>query len=133
MVKPFSMQELCARIKALSSHINSQEQFEISAGKLSICIQTGTAQYDSQPIQVHSIGLKILLALMRSHPKPLSKERLCSIIWQDEIPKSNPLKSHVSRINSQFSSYSQQKIISSIRGIGYKLTLNSEEKTGTDV
>ncbi|MFT4938687.1 MAG: DNA-binding response OmpR family regulator, partial [Paraglaciecola sp.] len=71
IVKPFSMQELSARIKALVAHINSQEQFEVSVGQLSVCVQTGAVQYDSQHIQLHSIGLKLLLALMRSHPKPL--------------------------------------------------------------
>lgn len=131
MVKPFSMQELHARIKALNAHINSQEQFEISLGPLCVCVRTGIVQYKSQhksqamllPIQLHGTGLKLLLALMRSHPKPLSSERLCSIIWQDEIPKSNPLKAHISRINSQFTQHSRQKIISSIRGIGYQLNI----------
>jgi DNA-binding response OmpR family regulator len=135
MVKPFLMQELCARIKALNAHINSQEQFEVCVGQLSVCVQTGTVRFnspfDSQavqlsvplPIQLHGTGLKLLLALMRSHPKPLTSERLCTIIWQDEIPKSNPLKSHISRINSQFMRHSQQKIISSIRGIGYQLNI----------
>lgn len=127
MVKPFSMQELHARIKALNAHINSQEQFEISAGPLSICVQTGTALYDTQHIQLHSIGLKLLVALMRSHPKPLTTERLCSIIWQDDIPKSNPLKSHISRINSQFLQLTQQKVISPIRGIGYQLTISATD------
>ena len=128
MVKPFSMQELCARIKALNAHINSQEQFEVSVGCLSVCVQTGTVQYGSHCIQLHNIGLKLLLALMQSHPKPLSTDRLCSIIWDDEIPKSNPLKSHISRINSKLIPYSQQKLISSLRGIGYQLILNDEEK-----
>jgi DNA-binding response OmpR family regulator len=123
MVKPFSMQELSARIKALNAHINSQEQFEITVGQLSICVQTGTVQYDSKHIQLHNIGLKLLLALMRSHPKPLTTDRLCSIIWEDEVPKSNPLKAHISRINAQFMSVSQQKVITSIRGIGYQLTI----------
>jgi len=127
MVKPFSMQELSARIKALNAHINSQEQFEVSVGLLSICIQTGTALYNTQHIQLHNIGLKLLVALMRSHPKPLTTERLCSIIWQDEIPKSNPLKSHVSRINSQFFQLSNHKIIAPIRGIGYQLTLGTTD------
>lgn len=130
MVKPFSMQELSARIKALVGHISSQEQFEIEVGQLSVCIQTGAVQYDSQHIQLHNIGLKLLQALMRSHPKPLTSARLCSIIWEDEVPKSNPLKAHISRINAQFISYSQCKIISSVRGIGYQLTLNREEKAG---
>jgi len=124
MMKPFSMQELSARIKALNTHINSQEQFEISVGKLSICIQSGIVQYHSNYIQLHKIGSKLLIALMRSHPRPLTTERLCSIIWENETPKSNPLKAHISRINSQYMSDSQQKIISSIRGVGYELTLN---------
>lgn len=133
MVKPFSMQELHARIKALNAHINSQEQYEITIGKLSICIQTGVVQYDSKHIQLHTIGLKLLQALMQSYPKPLTSERLCSIIWNAEVPKSNPLKAHVSRINSQFMPYSQHKIISSIRGIGYQLSLPADEKAINDV
>ena len=132
MIKPFSMQELSARIKTLNAHINSQEQFEISVAQLSICVQTGTVQYDSQHIQMHNIGQKLLLALMRSHPKPLTTDRLCSIIWEDEIPKSNPLKAHISRINAQFNNHAQQKIITSIRGIGYQLTLSSPKQVSED-
>lgn len=126
MVKPFSMQELLARITALNFHINSQEQFEVSAGALTICVHTATAQYNATQIQLNAIGLKLLVALVKSYPRPLSTDRLCSIIWQDEVPKSNPLKSHISRINAQFLTLTQQKIISPIRGIGYQLTLDSE-------
>lgn len=133
MIKPFSMQELHARIKALNAHINSLEQYEVTVGKLSICVQTGVVQYDLNPVQLHTIGLKLLLALMRSYPKPLTSERLCSIIWNEEVPKSNPLKAHVSRINSQLMPYSQHKVISSIRGIGYQLSLAVEEKVIDDV
>jgi DNA-binding response OmpR family regulator len=123
MVKPFSMQELCARIKAISSHTYSQEQYEMSLGALSVCAHTATVKYDSHHIQLNTIGLKLLLALMRSYPKPLSSDRLCSMIWENEVPKSNPLKAHISRVNSQFMNCSQQKVISSIRGIGYQLTI----------
>lgn len=133
MVKPFSMEELSARIKALNAHINSQEQFEISVGPLSLCVQTGTVHYDSQHIQLNTIGLKLLQSLIRSYPKPLTSDRLCSIVWGDEIPNSNPLKAHISRINSQFTHFTQGKIITSVRGIGYQLTLNAEKKAGADV
>lgn len=127
MVKPFSMQELSARIKALNTHINSQEHFEISVGPLSMCVQTGTVCYDSQHIQLHSIALKVLQSLIRSYPKPLSSERLCAIIWGDYVPNSNPLKAHISRINSQFMDFSSSKIITSIRGIGYQLTVSPND------
>jgi DNA-binding response OmpR family regulator len=127
MVKPFSMQELCARIKALNAHINSQEQFEISVGPLSMCVQTGTVHYDSQHIQLNAIGLKLLQSLIRSYPKPLTSDRLCSIIWGDEIPNSHPLKAHISRINSQFINLTQSKIITSIRGIGYQLSISTTD------
>jgi DNA-binding response OmpR family regulator len=124
MIKPFSMQELSARIKALNAHINSQEQFEISVGPLSLCVQSGTVSYNSQHIQLHTIGLKLLQSLIKSYPKPLTNDRLCSIVWGDEIPNSNPLKAHISRINSQFTTFTQKKIISSIRGIGYQLEIS---------
>lgn len=123
MVKPFSMEELHARVKALNAHINSQEQFELSVGRLSLCVKTGAAHYDDQSIQLHSVGLKLLTALMQSHPKPLSNSHLCNLIWQDDIPKSNPLKAHISRINSQFSEVLPQRLIAALRGIGYQLTI----------
>jgi DNA-binding response OmpR family regulator len=127
MVKPFSMQELCARIKALNAHINSQEQFEISVGPLSMCVQTGTVHYASQHIQLNAIGLKLLQSLIRSYPKPLTSDRLCAIIWGDEIPNSHPLKAHISRINAQFINLTQSKIITSIRGIGYQLSISTTD------
>ena len=126
MVKPFSMPELCARIKALNSHINSLEGFETAVGSLSICHQTGAVNFDSKRIQLHSIGIKIISTLLESYPKPITTERLCSKIWQDDIPQSNPLKSHISRINKQFITTTERKIISSIRGIGYQLTIESD-------
>lgn len=122
MVKPFSMAELHARIKALNAHINTQQQFEINLGQLSLCVKTGIAQLNQQQIQLHGVGLTLLAALMRSHPKPLTSEYLCHLIWQDDIPKSNPLKSHISRINQQFADCFPHRLISSIRGIGYQLT-----------
>jgi DNA-binding response OmpR family regulator len=132
MVKPFSMRELSARIKALSTHIISQEQFKVWVGSLSMCIQTGTIQYNSQQLQLHAIGSKILLALMRSHPKPLTTERLSAIVWEDEVPISHPLKAHISRINALFLRCLEQKAISSIRGIGYQLVIDSNEQSNTN-
>lgn len=119
--KPFSMLELMARIQNIKKHFNSVERYQEVIGKLSICLRTATASYDNNSVQLHKTGFKILHSLVMSYPNAISTDRLSDIIWENEPPKSNPLRSHISRINSAFDSLLDRKLIKSIRGIGYKL------------
>lgn len=123
VVKPFSMLELVARIENIRRLCASQERFQISAGDLSICKRSGTVYYKNHVIQLNSIATKIVTALVDSHPKLVTTERLSQIIWDGDIPISNPLRSHVSRINSEFHPCVNGKIVKSVRGLGYQLTI----------
>lgn len=129
VVKPFSMLELVARIENICKHFTSIERFEKTIGPLTVCMRTASVTYEQQVIQLNRTGLKIVHALMQSHPKPIGTERMCSIIWGGDVPESNPLRSHVSRINSTFMAVTNNKLINSIRGIGYQLSIETRVKS----
>jgi DNA-binding response OmpR family regulator len=123
VVKPFSMLELEARIRNIKKHFNAVVGFEASVGPLTVCLQTGKVKYANEHIQVNKTGIKILHALTQSHPNPVNSQRLCSLVWGDDIPESNPLRAHISRLNSAFEKAHTNKLIGSIRGIGYHLNV----------
>ena len=123
MVKPFSMLELEARIRNIKKHFTTVAGFEETVGPLTVCLQTGRVQYGGDQIQIHKIGIKILHALTQSFPNPVTSERLCGAIWGEDIPESHPLRAHISRINTAFHKAQPNKLIGSIRGIGYHLNI----------
>jgi two-component system OmpR family response regulator/two-component system response regulator QseB len=118
LVKPFEMQELEARIRALGRRLGSAGSSLITLGDL---------QLDTASMQVHKAGVPVelsrreyalLKALLEHSGKVLTRETLEGKLygWDEEVA-SNTLEVHIHHLRRKLG----QDLIRTVRGVGYCL------------
>ena len=91
LVKPFEIEELLVRVKALSKRRSGQAS-KLVVGELVLQLKAKTATYAEQGVKLTPITFKLLETLMRDAGKPVSRQSLMQAVWGEEQPDSNSLK-----------------------------------------
>ena len=74
-----------------------------------------------QPIKTTKTSFVILSKLLDEYPYPVSRSELLQLLWGDEPPESNSLKTHIYELRKATQQVAQQSLILTISNIGYKL------------
>lgn len=117
LVKPFDLDELAARIIALSKRRSVQSQL-LTLGDLELDITKHKVTRAGQEIELSPIGWKILALLMRESPKVISKEAIMSEIWGEESPDSSSLKVHLFRLRQKIDKPFDKPLIHTVHNRG---------------
>ena len=128
VVKPFSLIELTARIRAnirrATSYDGQPEQKIIKIRDLEINPVTYTAKAAGIPLELTRTEFEIL-NLLASHPgQAFSKERLYNLIWKEPyFENENVLNTHMNKLRSKLKSALGRDTvyIKTLWGIGYKM------------
>lgn len=125
LVKPFSLQELEARIKALirrasGAHVDPR----IRLGSLELDTGGYEARREGKLLDLTPTGLKILTRMMLSYPRLVTQKELEHEIWSDEPPDSGALRAHIHVLRSALDKPFGYPMLKTVRGIGFKLVLD---------
>ncbi len=122
LVKPFSLVELEARIKALIRR-HQDEHFEdsISVGTLTLNASEHSINREGKDLKLTPTGFKILDILMTASPRVVSKAELEEKVWGDNIPSSDALRTHLHSVRVQVDKPFANPMIMTIAGVGYQL------------
>lgn len=116
LVKPFDVNELEARLRALLRRAVGRAQPLVVHGDLSLDPATRTVQRDGRPVDVSPREFAILLVLLEARGRVLSRaqleERLYS--WSAAI-ESNAIEVHVHHLRRKLGA----ELIQTMRGVGY--------------
>ncbi len=122
LVKPFDMEELEARIKALIRRKRGQVSPEtLSVGDLILDTGTLRVRREGKDIRLSPIGLKILTVLMRSAPRVVSRGEVEREVWGDVLPDSDTLRSHLYNLRKQIDRPFSKPLLHTIQGAGYRI------------
>lgn len=96
LVKPFAIQELEARVRALIRRERRQVSSEVlQVADLVFDPASLRATRDGRELQMSPIGLRLLAILMRESPRVVSRRAIEREIWGDALPDSDALRSHL--------------------------------------
>lgn len=127
LVKPFALPELVARIKALVSRCQSQRS-KLVVDDLVLDLNTKEAKRQNQQLTLNPIAWDLLVALAKASPAPLTKQTLEEIIWRENPPDSDALKSHLYQLRKIINKPFSTPILHTLRGFGVALRkVNGEE------
>ncbi|MDO6561794.1 response regulator transcription factor [Amphritea sp. 1_MG-2023] len=126
LVKPFDMQELVARVQVLAKR-RSGEVKRLILGDLTLDLTQHTAQLKQQTLKLSPIAFKLLEALVRASPQPLSRQHIMQAVWGDEQPDSNSLKVHIHHLRKQLDVNSSNITLETISGIGFAIKEQPKE------
>lgn len=124
VIKPFAIQELEARIRALVRRRRGHVAPEIlTVGDLRLDIATFKVERNGQNLNLTPIGLKILTVLMRASPRVISRRELERRVWGDIMPDSDTLRSHLYTLRKTIDKPFATPLLHTLPGKGYQLAV----------
>lgn len=122
LVKPFALEELLARVRALLRRPTEQQSAILKAGDLSLDTVTYSVERAGTSIQLTSKEFALLEYLLRNPGRPLSKEVIISHVWDydaDILP--NTVEVYIKYLRNKIDASFKKPLIHTVRGFGYKL------------
>jgi DNA-binding response OmpR family regulator len=122
LIKPFALEELLARVRALLRRPAEQQATILTADSLSLNTVTYEVIRDNKPIQLTSKEFALLEYFLRNQNRPLSKEMIISHVWNydaDILP--NTVEVYVKYLRAKIDDPFDKPLIRTMRGFGYKL------------
>ncbi|MDA8384048.1 MAG: response regulator [Betaproteobacteria bacterium] len=118
LVKPFALDELSARVRALLRRQAGRAEPLISLGPLSLDPRTHAVTYQGAAVALSGREFALLQVLMEGQGAVLSRERLeeCLYGWGDEVA-SNAVEVYIHHLRKKLAPH----VIRSIRGVGYQI------------
>ncbi len=122
LVKPFEVEELDARLRAMLRRAGGQMVSE-SLRVADLSVDTGTLEVRraDRLLNVTPIGLKLLLTLMRASPKVVNRRDLERAVWGDIAPDSDALRSHLYTLRKAIDKPFPRPLLQTVPGLGYRL------------
>lgn len=124
MTKPFAIQELLARVRALlrRSLPRNPESTRLRVRDLELDLIRREALRGGVEIQLTQQEFALLEYLMRSAGRVVTRSMLLDHVWKMRIDAStNVVDVHIHRLRSKVDANAQQALIRTIRGVGYLL------------
>lgn len=122
LVKPFALEELLARVRALLRRPVAQQSTVLTAGDLTLDTVTYEVKRAGKLIQLTGKEFALLEYLMRNQNRPLPKSTIISHVWDydaDVLP--NTVEVYIKYIRNKIDQPFDKPLIHTIRGFGYKL------------
>ncbi|RVL33124.1 response regulator transcription factor [Sinorhizobium meliloti] len=122
LVKPFDLEEMLARIRAVQRRPNELAPDEIVVGDLVFDMAFGEARVHGTQLVLQRREVVVLTALIRRRGRVVLRESLEEAVYGfDDAIQSNTLDSHISRLRRKFSDAGAGVEIHTVRGVGYLL------------
>lgn len=123
LAKPFSLDELLARIRALLRRPNVILNEEIKVGDLVLNTTTFEAKRNGKTIILSKKEYDLLEYLMRNANKTISKEKIINHVWDfdsDILP--NTVEVYMGYLRNKIDKpFKDKKMLKTVRGFGYKI------------
>lgn len=120
--KPFLVDELMARVRAVLRRPASVVEQKIVVGRMTIDPLNLTVTMDNSPFDLPRRELLVLIALAKRQGKTVLRSVLEAAVYNyEEEIQSNALDAHISRLRKRLSDSSAGVSVHNIRGVGYLL------------
>jgi DNA-binding response OmpR family regulator len=128
LVKPFSLVELAARLKALMRRQTSASpatQRSLEIADLNFDLDTLNATRSGQPIKLNPTTRRILSVLMLNTHRVVTREELEKELWGTSAPGADILRAHIHALRTAVDKGFDEKLVHTIHGTGYRIAPQS--------
>jgi DNA-binding response OmpR family regulator len=123
LAKPFSFEELLARIRALLRRPLGMMQETLAVDTLSLNTRTHDVRRGKSVVTLTRKEYMLLAYLMRNEGSVLSRGMLMEHVWEMHMdPFSNTVESHILSLRRKVEKAGQRKLIHTLPGRGYKIS-----------
>jgi len=116
LVKPFDLDDLAARIRAVLRRHAGHADSVLRSGELALDLATHQVSFQGKTVPVSAREFALLEALLERPGTPLSRSRLEERLygWGEEVA-SNAVEVHIHNLRKKLS----ESVIRNVRGVGY--------------
>jgi two-component system OmpR family response regulator len=118
VAKPFRMEEVLARLRALIRRSSGQAQAELRCGKLALDPRAARVTVDGVPVKLTSHEFRVLSYLMHHRGRVVSQGELTDHIYAQSFDRdSNTVEVFIARLRRKLGA----SFIQTVRGLGYRV------------
>ena len=119
LMKPFSFDELLARIRALLRRPKAHGNNVLKTDNFVLDVAAKTVKFRGQPVHMTTKEFHLLEYLMRHKGEVISKDRLLDHVWADEDRvQHNTVETFIANVRRKIGS---DTVVKTVRGYGYKV------------
>lgn len=124
LVKPFAIEELTARLRALARRDSLTRSSALQVGDLVLDTATKKARRGAQPVaQLTGKEYVLLETLMRHEDMVLSREQITDHVWDMSFESESKLiEVYISNLRKKIDATHRVKLIKTVRGLGYRIS-----------
>ena len=129
LAKPFSAEELMARVRALLRRSGSQATVVLKALDLELDTVSREVKRQGRPLTLTPREFSILEFLLYNKNRVVSRFSLAEHVWGDDFDPfnmSNFMDVHIKNLRQKLCSSGEASIIQTVRGVGYTIKDNDE-------
>jgi two-component system OmpR family response regulator len=116
--KPFHVEEVLARLRALLRRSVGQATSELTCGPLSVDTRSARVTVDGNPVKLTSLEYRLLAYLMHHQGRVVSRSELVEHLYEQDFDRdSNTIEVFVGRLRKKL----KVNLIQTVRGLGYCL------------
>ncbi|MGH7196097.1 MAG: response regulator transcription factor [Candidatus Saccharimonadales bacterium] len=120
LAKPFSYDELLARIRALLRRPQAHQNNVFKTNQLELDIAAKTIIYKNKNVKATAKEFQLLEYLLRHKGEVISKDQLLDHVWSDESRvQHNTVETFIANLRKKVGT--GEKVIKTVRGYGYKI------------
>jgi DNA-binding response OmpR family regulator len=124
LVKPFALEELRARLRALLRRESSNRGSMLEIDSLTLDPATHFVQREGNPVELTSKEYALLEYMMRNPNRLITREMAESHVWSyDYDGASNVVDVYIRRLRRKIDDPYARKLIETVRGAGYRLRM----------
>jgi two-component system OmpR family response regulator len=124
VAKPFHMEEVLARLRAVLRRSAGHARNEMECGPLRLDARTSRVTVDGQAVKLTSHEYRVLSYLMLHKGRVVSRTELVEHLYEQDFDRdSNTVEVFIGRLRKKL----PQDLIKTVRGLGYRLSDAGDE------
>ena len=126
--KPFYMEELLARINAVTRRATGDQLSLMQCGPLTVNLITREVRLGKEKVELTIREFNLLKLLMRSPGRVFTRTQILEHVWgYDFDPQTNVVDVYVRRLRSKVDMNPNAPLIETVRGVGYRMIKSGKE------
>ena len=131
LVKPFSTEELLARVRAVlrRSQRQTKAPTQLVLGDANLDLVKQTARRGRKPLHLTAKEIAMLRLMAETPGEPVSRERFLDVVWgYTAFPTTRTVDNHIASLRSKLEQDpNAPRWLKTVHGVGYKLDIPTQE------
>jgi DNA-binding response OmpR family regulator len=128
LTKPFSFEELLARIRALLRRKSGRDAHILRFRDMTLDPFNRALSLGSKQVELTDKEFMIMELMIKNSERPVSRREVAEFVWRDGSDSTNIVDVYINFLRKKIESISKKKYIHTVRGTGYILK-EEDEKT----